>query len=278
MKNRALTAARRLLLWAFTATCLASLPGCYQVYKVMDFPVAYNPELPMDESSYFVDQIFRPEYAVKPAPGLGSDPFKAVGVWPMLSIQEVDKFPSSANQYPPGRHSIKLKCYMPYETGFRHVDVSLVAEPGMRYEFYSANKECTEVVARVFRRQEGDRESTGMKLDREPVAELRSSPSYPELVDEAVVRGRASRDRVERIEEHRADIRAEAQQREKNKVETLKAGVGTRICSFPNRGTAEGFIDRVENNKIRIQVTRLLLQQQTEKYIWDDPENWIVCR
>ncbi|MDP9139962.1 MAG: hypothetical protein M3O62_04125 [Pseudomonadota bacterium] len=278
MKKIELPTARRLMSTALSATCLLAMSGCYQVSKSLGIPVAHNPELPMEESSYFVDQIFKSEYAMKPAPGLGKDPFKAVGVWPMLSIQKVDGIPSSADQYPSGRHAIQFKCYMPYETGFRSLDVSLGAEPGMRYEFFSANKECTEVRALVFRRQADDRESTGVSLDRVPLTELRSSPGYPELIDEATFRMRASRDRVDRFEDHRADIRAEAQQRAKNKVETLRAGVGTRICSFPNNATAEGFIDRVENNKIRIQVTRLLLQQQTEKYIWDDPENWIICR
>lgn len=271
-------AVERLLSSAILVACPLALSGCYSAYKTLGMPVAHNPTLPMEDSAYFVDQIFKPEYAIRSSPGLGKDPFKAVGVWPMLSIQRVDSFPSSAAQYPPGKHQIQFKCYMPYEKGFRTIEAFVVAEPGMRYEFYSANRECSEVQSMVFRRQADDQESAGASLDRTPALELRSSVGYPDLVDEASFRMRASRNRIDRLEDHRASDRAEAEQRAKNRIETLKAGVGTKVCSFPDSGKAEGYIDRVENGKVKIQVTRYLLNQQTEQYLWDDPDNWMVCR
>ncbi|MDP2162012.1 MAG: hypothetical protein Q8K02_16140 [Flavobacterium sp.] len=64
----------------------------------------------------------------------------------------------------------------------------------------------------------------------------------------------------------------------------VASGVGTQICGTSNNITRVGYVERIENSKIKITISDARLANTeirpggfTQSVIWDNPENWHPC-
>lgn len=80
-------------------------------------------------------------------------------------------------------------------------------------------------------------------------------------------------------------VRLTLQQRKMNAAAIVQSGVGTKICNGSNNLRQIGFVERIQNNKIRISITETYVGDtyyspgSFKPYsIWENPANWHKCQ